>query len=227
MTLHAAKGLEFSNVFIIAVEENILPHARSQGEPSQVEEERRLLFVGITRAKNNLQLSYAKSRGFGGSSGTGVPSSFLLELPRSEMQILDHTGLQAGADFMDDPSELSDYFDNSHPDLDQFEQCSDDQDVLVEYDEHCQLPPEEAQQRHLKKAQKSLKGKISLGSQLTNNRPDWGRFRVGAVVRHPDLGSGEIITCSGHGPKRSVTVFFFDSSREVTYRLSHAPLELQ
>jgi DNA helicase II / ATP-dependent DNA helicase PcrA len=88
MTLHSAKGLEFPSVFIIAVEQEILPHVRSMRDPSQYEEERRLFFVGITRAKERLQLSTAKSRGFGNSK-MGAPSPFLMELPRAEMELID------------------------------------------------------------------------------------------------------------------------------------------
>lgn len=90
MTLHAAKGLEFDNVYIIAVEQDVLPHARSKQDPAQMEEERRLFFVGITRAKQTLQISTASSRGFGGGKLT-CPSPFLLELPRAEMSIVDKT----------------------------------------------------------------------------------------------------------------------------------------
>lgn len=88
MTLHSAKGLEFEHVFIIAVEQEVLPHIRSLYNASQLEEERRLFFVGITRAKDRLQLSTARSRGFN-SSRMSSPSSFLLELPRAEMEIVD------------------------------------------------------------------------------------------------------------------------------------------
>ncbi len=88
MTLHSAKGLEFDNVFIIAVEQEILPHKRSMFDAAQMEEERRLFFVGITRARNRLQLSIAKTRGFG-NSRMSCPSPFLMELPRAEMEIVD------------------------------------------------------------------------------------------------------------------------------------------
>lgn len=91
MTLHAAKGLEFSQVFIIAVEQDILPHRRSREDPAQMEEERRLLFVGMTRAKDQLQLSCAKSRSFRGDHSLAVASMFLMELPRAEMQVTDLT----------------------------------------------------------------------------------------------------------------------------------------
>ncbi|MDR1923029.1 MAG: UvrD-helicase domain-containing protein [Planctomycetaceae bacterium] len=83
MTLHAAKGLEFPVVYIIAIEEGILPHDRAQNE-LQVEEERRLFFVGITRAKQELRLSRAERRGFRGNFGTAIASRFLMELPKNE-----------------------------------------------------------------------------------------------------------------------------------------------
>ncbi|MFO0870932.1 MAG: UvrD-helicase domain-containing protein [Pirellulales bacterium] len=86
MTLHAAKGLEFPVVFLIALEQGLLPHERSREDASQLEEERRLLFVGITRARDELQLSYAQYRMLRGTVRPTVPSSFLLELPREEIE---------------------------------------------------------------------------------------------------------------------------------------------
>src|SRR5687767_6232445 len=86
MTLHAAKGLEFPCVFIVAVEQGILPHERSKDHPDREEEERRLLFVGITRAEEELQISYAHYRSFRGRLWPTVPSPFLMELPRGEME---------------------------------------------------------------------------------------------------------------------------------------------
>ncbi len=227
MTLHAAKGLEFANVFITAVEENILPHSRSKEDPTQLEEERRLLFVGITRAKDRLQLSYAKTRGFGGSSGTGVPSSFLMELPKQDLQIVDHTDHMNSGDDFGGGAGFDDYFESDAGSFDDVSQLTDDEDSYVEYDEHCQIPPDEMQRKSMKQAQKSMQGRISVGSQLAESQKRWDRYKKGALVNHPEMGSGEILSASGHGPKRSVTVYFFDSSQEVTYRLSHANLELQ
>jgi DNA helicase-2/ATP-dependent DNA helicase PcrA len=81
MTLHAAKGLEFPVVYIIAIEENILPHERSTHEDMQLEEERRLFFVGITRAEEELRLSRAEYRDFRGMRTRAIFSRFLFELP--------------------------------------------------------------------------------------------------------------------------------------------------
>jgi len=80
MTLHAAKGLEFENVFIVGLEEGLLPHERSRDNDDELEEERRLFFVGMTRAKDNLHISYARHRAFRGQYLRTIPSQFLYEI---------------------------------------------------------------------------------------------------------------------------------------------------
>ncbi len=81
MTLHAAKGLEFSIVFMIGMEEGIFPHSRSLMDREELEEERRLCYVGITRAKEHLFMTYAKRRLFFGQRTMNTVSRFVLELP--------------------------------------------------------------------------------------------------------------------------------------------------
>jgi DNA helicase-2/ATP-dependent DNA helicase PcrA len=81
MTLHSAKGLEFPAVFLIGLEDGVFPHLRSIGEPDQLEEERRLAYVGITRARERLYLSHAWSRTLYGSTQYNPPSRFLDEIP--------------------------------------------------------------------------------------------------------------------------------------------------
>ncbi|WP_410681477.1 DNA helicase II [Avibacterium paragallinarum] len=85
MTLHSAKGLEFERVFIVGVEEGIFPSARSF-EEGRMEEERRLAYVGITRAKQKLTISYAESRRLYGKEERHLPSRFIEELPRECIQ---------------------------------------------------------------------------------------------------------------------------------------------
>ncbi|HEV7886403.1 MAG TPA: 3'-5' exonuclease, partial [Acidimicrobiales bacterium] len=81
MTLHTAKGLEFPVVFLIGLEDGVFPHLRSLGEPDELEEERRLCYVGITRARERLYLTHAWCRTLWGSTQYNPPSRFLKEIP--------------------------------------------------------------------------------------------------------------------------------------------------
>ncbi len=103
MTMHSAKGLEFPVVYMMAMEQGILPHERSVGREEEVEEERRLAFVGMTRAKEELYLCHARMREFRGSTLYAVPSAFLDELPREGVETVDVSagagGTQAALEF--------------------------------------------------------------------------------------------------------------------------------
>ncbi len=92
MTLHAAKGLEFPVAFIVGLEQGLLPHSRANENDDELEEERRLLFVGITRAERELYLSHCRIREFRGQRQATIPSCFLIELPEEAMTIRDLTG---------------------------------------------------------------------------------------------------------------------------------------
>jgi DNA helicase-2/ATP-dependent DNA helicase PcrA len=92
MTMHAAKGLEFPVVYMVAMEQGLIPHERSLGRDDEVEEERRLAFVGMTRAKEELWLSHACMREFRGNTISTIPSMFLNELPENAIQALDLSG---------------------------------------------------------------------------------------------------------------------------------------
>ena len=87
MTLHAAKGLEFPIVFIVGLEEGIFPHSRSLFDTAQLEEERRLAYVGITRAKEILYLTYANKRLFFGQNTSNPPSRFIIDIPESLLEV--------------------------------------------------------------------------------------------------------------------------------------------
>ncbi len=88
MTLHAAKGLEYYLVFMIGLEESIFPHSRAYTDNSELEEERRLCYVGMTRAKKELYLSYATSRLLYGSLSHNPPSRFLSELNNQSIELV-------------------------------------------------------------------------------------------------------------------------------------------
>ena len=88
MTMHAAKGLEFPNVFLAGFEEGLFPSNRCLNEPDELEEERRLCYVAITRARQNLVISYARQRMLYGRTTTNLPSRFVDELPAESVKRL-------------------------------------------------------------------------------------------------------------------------------------------
>ena len=112
MTLHASKGLEFPVVYLVAVEEGLLPHERSRERADQLEEERRLMFVGITRTRERLQISMARNRDFRGLRKVTIPSSFLMELPRGEMTVEQSGG---GASSYADPTYAEPVYEHREP----------------------------------------------------------------------------------------------------------------
>ncbi len=139
MTLHAAKGLEFPMVFIVAAEHGLLPHERSTEDPEKFEEERRLLFVGITRAKQELQLSFAQYRAFRGDRRPTIPSQFLMELPREELSYSEPAAYDADLDDEDDFEDSGDDFDEVPRPRSRASVWSDEdfvQDAPEEYDEY-------------------------------------------------------------------------------------------
>jgi len=95
MTMHSSKGLEFPVVFIIGMEEGLFPHNRSLFEPAELEEERRLCYVALTRAQQRLFLTYAKWRNIFGSTQANLPSRFINEMPQ---ELLEHKRYDFGAD---------------------------------------------------------------------------------------------------------------------------------
>lgn len=99
LTLHAAKGLEFGAVFIIGLDDGILPHSRSFDEPEQMEEERRLFYVGITRAKDRLYLLRAIQRGGRGMSEETYPSRFMDDIPADMLVGKTRTGRAPSSSF--------------------------------------------------------------------------------------------------------------------------------
>ncbi|HEY3291285.1 MAG TPA: UvrD-helicase domain-containing protein [Anaerolineae bacterium] len=113
LTLHAAKGLEFRCVFIVGLEDGILPHSRSFDDPEEMAEERRLLYVGITRAKERLYLLRAFRRSSRGLSDMAAPSRFLEDLPLALLDGKPRKNIEVQADVtswkMSAPAPLSSY----------------------------------------------------------------------------------------------------------------------
>ena len=206
MTLHAAKGLEFPVVHIIAAEQRLLPHERSMEDPDKLEEERRLLFVGMTRACEELQISLAQYRTFRGDRRPTIPSSFLMELPRQEMAYSEPgEEPDAGVDFSFD---VEDFGSETAP-----------PPVWTDA-EFFQESPDDYQSSRFASGRSA---KRSPGGAPTCRFPP-SAFFPGMAVSHPQYGSGMIVAVGGSGNKRRARVQFFDDHQERSFLLVHSPL---
>jgi DNA helicase II / ATP-dependent DNA helicase PcrA len=201
MTLHASKGLEFPCVYLVAVEEGLLPHERSRSQADQLEEERRLMFVAITRAQKRLQISLAQYREFRGERKPVIPSSFLMELPRGEMALVQPEArrvleIEASIDHeLNDPAET--YLDGDHP--------PEDHEPVFRHQ-----PPSEL---GTAKVGPALSGNLRVAAEMVNDgqRPpsvDPEVFRQGMVVLHPEFGLGKVVALGGSGGERTAMIDF-------------------
>ena len=204
MTLHAAKGLEFPVVFIVAVEEKLLPHDRSLRELDSFEEERRLLFVGITRARESLELSMARYRDFRGTRRPAIPSSFLLEIPRNELEII-------GLD------------DSSVPSTDILPEITHGPAYTAQR-RAVRRPRSDLPTATASGLVTAAELASATGASSASARPNPDDFHVGMVVRHPKYELGKVIALSGSSDQRTATVNFFGGAGERKIRLVHSDL---
>ncbi len=218
MTLHAAKGLEFPVVFIVAVEDGLLPHSRSKEDEAQLEEERRLLFVGITRAEQELQLSWAQYRAMRGSLSPAVPSSFLMELPRDEMETIQQG--KFSFERLATPDDDSDFsYPDSWDEVDP-EPVDDVPHVDVRADD-----------RKLREQPVAPLAALRTASQMLNSPAQEGRtnpnaYKVGMIVSSTMYGRGQIKKITGQGLRRTAAVEFFADGVERSFRLAYANLSV-
>lgn len=231
MTLHAAKGLEFPRVFVIGVEDGLLPHSRSKDTDSGFEEERRLLFVGITRAKERLQLSCCKSRTMRGESRPAISSPFFNELPLDEMRRVESEFERNwfDDDSQDDYPESWDLPDEDEEDDDFGSEAaaSVKETEQPPFDESCQLPEEELKElvaKTKKKAKPVMGLKTAADLMSGASTTPVTAYREGNWVRHGEHGEGRIVSVTGRGPKRTATIRFDDG--EHRFRLAFCELEL-
>ena len=184
MTLHSSKGLEFPCVFLIGLEDGIFPHMRSLNDPSELEEERRLAYVGITRARERLHLSHAWCRTMFGSTQYNPPSRFLAEIP--EQLVTTIQGERRTA-----PTRSSGWGGSTPSMWGGSRRANDDDDWSGSViggrrsDESTLAPPP---------PQKSGADRLDL--------------KVGDDVLHDKFGDGVIIAMEGNGEKATATVNF-------------------
>ncbi|MGL6195847.1 MAG: ATP-dependent helicase, partial [Thermoguttaceae bacterium] len=160
MTLHAAKGLEFPVVYIVAVEEGILPHERTRDFPQQIEEERRLFFVGMTRAREELRISWSRYREYRGRNMSTIASSFLFELPKGEIDSTSTNDLDDDDCFVNNGNENA--YDGVDTEID-YDTVDIDYDAVdIEYDENGQV----VNPSKKRKKQESQKFSLTTAAEL-------------------------------------------------------------
>ncbi|HFI0292410.1 TPA: DNA helicase PcrA [Streptococcus suis] len=182
MTLHAAKGLEFPVVFLIGMEENVFPLSRASEEEAELEEERRLAYVGITRAEQVLYLTNANSRLLFGRTNYNQPSRFIREI---SSDLLDYQGLARPAN----TSFKASYVNGRAT---QFGQGMSLQQALQSRKSSVQ-------------PNRTLGGDLPFGKESTNTATSWS---VGDIAVHKKWGRGTVLEVSGSGSNQELKINF-------------------
>lgn len=204
MTLHSAKGLEFPAVFLIGMEEGVFPHSRALTEPVELEEERRLAYVGITRAQQRLFLAHAWSRQLFGSTNYNPPSRFIDEIPA---ELIDQVGAVSGR---------STYGRQSYRARDQWS----DPPPYRRVDRH---DNGEADRHRDRVVDAALASRQKVPQPTPSNAQHIG-LRLGDDVEHPAFGEGVIIDIRGQDDKAEATIRFRDVGTK-HLSLAWAPLK--
>ncbi|MEW5719303.1 MAG: UvrD-helicase domain-containing protein [Chloroflexota bacterium] len=190
MTLHTAKGLEFRVVFMVGMEEGLFPHSRSFEDPAQMEEERRLCYVGITRAREKLYLIRAFRRSIYGNSEPGEPSRYLKDIPRhlvaSQQSTVDSQYKAVSS------IQYSDTRQRSRRALDDYA-----------------LDEEETTPRYTSRAARSTQHATRITQHATARPHDHTtKFRPGDKVHHAKFGEGVVVSSTAIGDDEEVQVAF-------------------
>jgi DNA helicase-2/ATP-dependent DNA helicase PcrA len=225
MTLHSAKGLEFPTVFLVGVEEGIFPHIRSLTEPTEMEEERRLAYVGITRAMQRLYMSHAWSRQLFGSTQYNPPSRFFDEIPEA---LIESSGNVSGRSSYGRQSYRAKYRDPSYTPP-QYRRGGADPDELPGRDINADVMDDDgasakaAQDAHRDRVVDAAMQFAKKHAPEPSNSQELG-LGIGDGVEHPSFGAGVIIDVSGEGDKAEATINFTGAGTK-HLSLAWAPLK--
>ncbi len=210
MTLHSAKGLEFPVVFLVGVEEGVFPHSRALSEPDEMEEERRLAYVGITRAQEKLHISHAWSRSLFGTTQYNPPSRFLEDIPADLVTAAGSPRTYGRA------SERSERYDRSGGgSADWGDRAYGGRRWDADED------PDRAAHRERVVDAALAAGRREAPSPTNAHE---GGFQLGDDVRHPKYGEGVVIDLRGSGDKTEATIRFPEVGSK-TFVLAWTPLE--
>jgi DNA helicase-2/ATP-dependent DNA helicase PcrA len=209
MTLHSAKGLEFPAVFIVGVEEGVFPHNRALTEPDEMEEERRLAYVGITRAMKRLFISHAWSRMLFGSTQYNPPSRFLDEIPS---ELIESKGNTTGR---------SSYGRQSYRPRDE-RGYSEPPPYRRRGEAGGRATDGRAADEHRERVVDAAL-RAGANTPSPSNSQELG-LRVGDGVAHPAFGEGVIIDISGEGEKAEAVINFAGMGQK-HLALAWAPLK--
>nr|WP_321234097.1 UvrD-helicase domain-containing protein [uncultured Psychroserpens sp.] len=188
MTIHLAKGLEFSHVFVVGMEEDLFPSAMSMNTRSELEEERRLFYVALTRAEKQAYLTYTLSRYRWGKLIDAEPSRFIEEIDDQYLDII--TPLN---DIRQNPMLNADIFGDVEPSRIRFKKP-------IKRKSETKSPPKFVAPKNLKRVSKS--------SPSDNTNLFDGKLTVGNIVEHTRFGKGEVVKIEGKGPDVKAEINF-------------------
>ncbi len=219
MTLHSAKGLEYPTVFLAGVEEGVFPHVRALTEPAQMEEERRLAYVGITRAMQRLYMSHAWSRQLFGSTQYNPPSRFFDEIPA---ELIESKGNVSGRSSYGRQSYREERGSAYRYDPPPYRRARDQSGGDAGgIDINADIKAE--QERHKDRV---VAAAMRAGQQVAEpaNSQELG-LHVGDQVEHPAFGAGTIIAVDGEGEKTEAVINFSGGVGLKHLSLAWAPLK--
>lgn len=191
MTLHSAKGLEFPVVFLVGMEEGIFPGYKSIGEPKELEEERRLCYVGITRAKNNLYLTCSRQRTMFGSTSCNPVSRFVKEIPENMLEGANEIASEPENKFKDSNYEWS-------------YGKSGNNGKVVSY--KVDIPSSKPEPSFAFKSAESFLAK--LNSKAQGNDTDLSKYKEGQRIYHKRFGEGNISKIEPEGDDLKLDIQF-------------------